>query len=47
MDWMREYKWAEGDADWPQSEYSDSELDDGCGPLAMTSYRGNPQVRSA
>jgi len=42
MDWMREYMWAEGDPDWPQSEYSEFELLEGCGPLGMTSYQGVP-----
>ena len=43
MDWMREEKWAEGDAGWPQSEYTVQELEDGCGGFAMTSYGGVPQ----
>jgi hypothetical protein len=43
MDWMREYMWAEGDADWPHSQYSDFELDDGCGPLGTTAYLGIPK----
>ena len=43
MDWMREYMWAEGDADWPHSEYSDIQLDDGCGPLGTISYQGFPK----
>ena len=40
MDWVREYKWAGGDSDWPQSEYTDFDLDGGCGTLALTSYQG-------
>jgi hypothetical protein len=42
MDWMREYYWAQGEADWPHSEYSAYELEQGCGPLGMTSYGGIP-----
>jgi len=43
MDWMRQYMWDDGDPDWPASQYSDFELDDGCGPLGMTSYQGTPR----
>jgi hypothetical protein len=39
FDYLREYKWAEGDTLWPQSVYSDFDLDSGCGPKALTSYR--------
>jgi hypothetical protein len=46
MDWMREYMWAEGDSEWPHSEYSDFELDDGCGHLGLTSYEGLPRSSS-
>ena len=42
MDWMREYKWDEGDTDWPASQYTDYELLDGCGVMGMTSYQDNP-----
>jgi hypothetical protein len=42
MDWMREVKWSEGDPDWPFSEYSVWELEDGCGPLGLTSYQEIP-----
>lgn len=42
MDWMREYNFAEGDPDWPHSEYTAYELEQGCGPLGMTSYGGVP-----
>lgn len=40
FDWLREQKHAEGDLDWPHSIYSDFDLDDGCGPRALTSYNG-------
>jgi hypothetical protein len=43
MDWVREHEWARGDMAWPRSTYSDQELDDGCGPLGLTSYQGNPR----
>ena len=43
MDWMREYMWDDGDPDWPYSQYTGQELDDGCGPLALTQYEGIPQ----
>ncbi len=42
MDWMREHKWERGDPAWPQSQYSEFELEDGCGPLGLTSYLGTP-----
>ena len=40
---MRQYMWDDGDPDWPASQYSDFELDDGCGPLGMTSYQSIPR----
>jgi len=40
FDFIREYRWANGETDWPASRYSNYELDDGCGPLALTSYQG-------
>jgi len=43
MDWMREEKWAAGDPGWPSSQYTDFELDDGCGILALTSYQAVPR----
>jgi hypothetical protein len=39
FDWMREYYRSRG-FDWPSSHYSGFELDDGCGPMALTSYQG-------
>ena len=43
MDWMRDYMWAEGNPDWPHDEYETYELEEGCGPMAMTSYQGIPR----
>ena len=42
MDWMREYYFAKGDADWPFSQYTAQELEYGCGPLALTELGGVP-----
>jgi len=38
FDWLRERKWAEGDAGWPQSQYSTNELEEICGPMSQTAY---------
>ena len=46
MDWVREYQFAEGDLDWPQSQYTAFELDDGCGPLGLTSHEGQDRSSS-
>ena len=35
FDWVRESKWAEGDVDWPGSEYTPQELEAICGELAL------------
>ena len=42
-DYVREQQWAAGDTDWPYSRYVPAEIDDGCGPLALTDYEGIPQ----
>ncbi len=42
-DYIREYYWAQGEAEWPHSRYTDYELDTGCGPLALTDYQGDPR----
>ena len=44
FDYIREYRWARGETDWPQSRYTDFELDAGCGPLALTSYEGRART---
>ncbi len=46
MDWLREYRFAEGDLDWPQSQYDNFELDNGCGPLGLTSHEGQDRSSS-
>jgi hypothetical protein len=38
FDWVREGKWAEGDTDWPYSEFNSSELEQICGPMSLTAY---------
>ena len=38
FDWLREQKWAEGDLDWPESSYSNAELEDLCGETALAPY---------
>ena len=43
FDYVREQRRASGDTDWPSSQYTDYELDNGCGPLALTSYEGLPR----
>lgn len=40
MDWLRNIKNSQGDGDWPNSIYTKIELEDGCGPFALTSYNG-------
>jgi hypothetical protein len=40
FDYIRQYNRDRGDADWPQSQYSNFELRDGCGPMGLTSYEG-------
>jgi len=45
-DWLREQKWAAGQADWPYDTYSPNELDDLCGELALTTYDGQPNGSS-
>ena len=40
FDYVRQYNRDRGDANWPQSEFADWELDSECGPLALTSYEG-------
>ncbi len=46
IDWMRGVKFADGELDWPNSAYSTYELDQGCGPLGLTSYEGVPRSSS-
>ncbi len=42
MDYIRQYKWAQGDTGWPLSQHTAAELqDDLCGPLALTDYEGH------
>ena len=43
FDWMRQERWARGDQDWPDSRYTQQELADGCGPLALAAYGDLPQ----
>lgn len=43
FDWMREYYRSRG-VDWPSSAYSSFELDDGCGPMALTGYQGEDRA---
>ncbi len=40
FDYMREYYRDQGETDWPHSRYTEYELLDGCGPMALTSYEG-------
>lgn len=40
FDWLREIRYAEGEMDWPQSRYSNFDLDQACGQIALTSYNG-------
>ena len=42
FDYIRQYRWERGETDWPSSRYDDFTLEDGCGPLALTSYEGLP-----
>jgi hypothetical protein len=46
FDWLREIKYDEGDTEWPQSKYSNFDLDDGCGPLGLTGYEGRSRSSS-
>ena len=46
FDWLRERKWAEGDDDWPYSQYHTPRLDEICGALALTSLDGLPDGTS-
>lgn len=43
FDFIREYRWARGETDWPFSRYNEIELEDGCGPMGLTSYQGVAQ----
>jgi hypothetical protein len=38
FDYIRNYRWERGEADWPSSRYDTFALEDGCGPLALTSF---------
>ena len=38
IDMLREKRWAEGDSDWPSSQYTQNELDEICGEMALTDY---------
>ncbi len=38
FDWVREQHWAEGDADWPYSEYSSQNIEDICGAMSQTTF---------
>ena len=40
FDWMREKRWAGGDPEWPGSEYSEDDLEDICGEMALGTYDG-------
>lgn len=40
FDWLREIEHSQGDTEWPQSELSNYDLDDACGPLGLTSFQG-------
>ena len=46
MDWLREINYAKGDLEWPQSSYSDYDIDQGCGAFGLTSYQGRPRSSS-
>jgi hypothetical protein len=49
IDWLREIRYVEGDLEWPQSTYSDFELDEnknGCGNLGLTSFEGRDRSSS-
>lgn len=43
FDYVREFARSQGEADWPFNRYSSAELDNGCGPLALTVYETAPQ----
>lgn len=36
FDFIRQYQWDRGDSEWPAGTYSAAELEEGCGPLALT-----------
>lgn len=38
FDWMREKRWAAGDTQWPGSEFSNYDLDNICGEMALEAY---------
>lgn len=40
FDWLREVRHSRGETDWPGSRYSDFDLDQACGPKALTGYNG-------
>jgi hypothetical protein len=46
FDWLRNIRYAEGETDWPDSRYSEYELDNACGPIGLTSYQGKPRSSS-
>jgi hypothetical protein len=46
FDWIREIRYAERETDWPQSRYSNFDLDEACGPLGLTGYRGRERSSS-
>ncbi len=48
FDWLRELRWNADppELDWPQSRYTDNELDDGCGRLGLSSYEGRDRSSS-
>ncbi|MCB1182124.1 hypothetical protein KDM41_01740 [bacterium] len=40
FDYIREYRWSRGETDWPSSRWTDAEIADDCGPLALDPYGG-------
>jgi hypothetical protein len=46
FDWLREIRYGEGELDWPESRYSEFDLDSACGPIGLTSYQGKPRSSS-
>lgn len=40
FDFVREYQWSHGEPDWPANRYTEDQLINGCGPMALTSYQG-------